>query len=69
MNEESPAISHSSSFTEPRIAPNEVIKEKERRYRTATVDDFSKLSKGMDRVNETEKKKSSFFDPYDSYDL
>ncbi|MFI5422200.1 MAG: hypothetical protein ACHQ1H_14645, partial [Nitrososphaerales archaeon] len=69
MNEETQAISHSPSFTEPHVAPNEVIKERERRFRTATEDDFSKLAKALDRVNETDKKKSSFFDPYDSYDL
>ena len=69
MNEESPAISHTPSFTEPHVAPNELIKERERRYRTATENDFSKLAKALDRVNETDKKKSSLFDPYDSYDL
>ena len=69
-NEESSSvIPRTTSFTDPHVGPNEVTKERERRYRTATEEDFSKLAKALDRVGGTDKKKSTFFDPYESYDL
>ncbi len=68
-NEASAGISHTGSFTDPHVGPNESNKERERRYRAATEEDFSKLAKVIDRVTETDKKKSNFFDPYESYDL